>query len=55
MLIGVPPFCSDNPSKLYNLIRLADVKFPKKIKISSEVEDLILNVIFKTLKTFKYI
>lgn len=44
MLFGVPPFTSENPSRLYNLIRLADVKFPKKIKVSNEAEDLIVNV-----------
>jgi len=44
MLFGTPPFNGENPSNLYNLIRLSEVKFTKKIQFSSEVEDLILNV-----------
>jgi len=44
MLFGTPPFNGENPSNLYNLIRLSEVKFPKKIQVSSEVKDLILKV-----------
>lgn len=55
MLFGSPPFTSDNPSRLYNLIRLSDVKFPKKIKISPEAEDLIMGVNLKIkLKSIKF-
>jgi hypothetical protein len=45
MLSGITPFTNDNPAKLYNLIRLSDVKFSKKIKYSAEAEDLIMGVI----------
>lgn len=49
MLFGTPPFNGENSSILYNLIRLAEVRFPKKIQVSNEVEDLILNVNSKNI------
>jgi serum/glucocorticoid-regulated kinase 2 len=44
MLCGIPPFYSENIEKMYELIQTAELRFPKKIKISSDAQDLIIKV-----------
>lgn len=53
MLCGIPPFYNDNLERMYELIKLAELKFPKKINVSSDAQDIIRKVnnliIFKLL------
>jgi serum/glucocorticoid-regulated kinase 2 len=44
MLYGLPPFFNENMDRMYELIRLAELKFPRKIAISNEAKDLITKV-----------
>jgi serum/glucocorticoid-regulated kinase 2 len=44
MLCGIPPFYNENLEKMYDLIKSAELRFPKKIKISSDAQDLITKV-----------
>ena len=44
MLFGIPPFYNENMDRMYELIRLAELKFPKKIVISNDAKDLITKV-----------
>lgn len=44
MLCGIPPFYSENLEKMYEYITNAELRFPKKIKISADAEDLITKV-----------
>ena len=44
MICGNTPFASESPAKLYNLIRLSDVKFSKKLNVSPQLQDLISGV-----------
>jgi serum/glucocorticoid-regulated kinase 2 len=44
MLCGIPPFYNENPETMYELIKLAELRFPKKIKISSDAQDIIIKV-----------
>jgi hypothetical protein len=46
MLCGIPPFYNENLERMYELIKLSDLRFPKKIKISMEAQDIIKKVIF---------
>jgi serum/glucocorticoid-regulated kinase 2 len=46
MLCGIPPFYNENLERMYELIKLAELRFPKKIKISSEAQDIITKVIY---------
>lgn len=48
MLCGIPPFYNENLERMYELIKLAELRFPKKIKISPEAQDIItkVNIIF---------
>lgn len=41
MLCGIPPFYNENLERMYELIKLSELRFPKKIKISAEAQDLI--------------
>ena len=34
MLCGIPPFYNENIERMYELIKLAELRFPRKIKIS---------------------
>ncbi len=47
MLFGIPPFYSKNTEKMFDLITKAELKFPKKIKISESAEDLITKLLIK--------
>ena len=44
MICGFTPFASENPAKMYNLIRLSDVKFTKKSNVSIHLQNLISGV-----------
>ncbi len=46
MLCGIPPFYNENIERMYELIKLSELRFPKKIKISSEAQDIISRVTF---------
>ena len=46
MLCGIPPFYNENVERMYELITHSDIKFPKKIKISLDAQDLIKKVYF---------
>jgi serum/glucocorticoid-regulated kinase 2 len=46
MLCGIPPFYNENLERMYELIKLAELRFPKKIKISSDAQDIIMKVNF---------
>ena len=41
MIFGIPPFYNENVERMYELIKLSELRFPKKIKISPEAQDLI--------------
>jgi hypothetical protein len=44
MLFGLPPFYNENMDRMFELIRLSELKFPKKVAVSNEVKDLIMKV-----------
>ena len=44
MLCGKPPFYNDNVDRMYELIKLAELRFSKKQKVSEEAKDLISKV-----------
>ena len=45
MLCGIPPFYNDNLERMYELIKLCDLRFPKRVKVSADAQDLISKVI----------
>ena len=45
MLCGIPPFYNENVDRMYELIKLSELRFPKKIKISAEAQEIISKVI----------
>jgi len=50
MLCGIPPFYNENLERMYDLIKFAELRFPKKIKISSDAQDIITRVNILILK-----
>lgn len=54
MLCGIPPFYNENLERMYELIKMAELRFPKKIKISTDAQDIItkVNYIYKSLFSF---
>jgi serum/glucocorticoid-regulated kinase 2 len=44
MLCGIPPFYNENIDRMYELIKGAELRFPKKIKISTDAQDIITKV-----------
>lgn len=44
MLCGIPPFYLENVEKMYDLIQSGPIRFPKKIPISSDAQDIITKV-----------
>lgn len=44
MLCGIPPFYNENIERMYELIKFADIKFPKKVRISDDAQDIIKKV-----------
>jgi len=51
MLCGIPPFYNENIDRMYELIKLSELRFPKKIKISSEAQDLITKFLDRNINT----
>lgn len=47
MLCGRPPFCHEDVEKMYELIKYTDLKFPSKIKLTPEANDLITKLLIK--------
>jgi len=45
MLCGIPPFYNENIEKMYELIKFAELRFPKKIKISADAQSLITKLL----------
>jgi len=52
MLCGIPPFYNENIERMYELIKLAELRFPRKIKISSDAQDIITKVHININKLF---
>ncbi len=44
MLCGIPPFYNENLERMYELIKLAELRFPKKINVSHDAQDIIRKV-----------
>ena len=44
MLYGIPPFYNENIDRMYELIKLSELSFSKKLKVSEEAKDLISKV-----------
>jgi len=55
MLFGIPPFFNENMDRMFELIRLADLKFPKKISISNEAKDFIIKVSYIILNIINHL
>jgi len=51
MLCGIPPFYNENLDRMYELIKLSELRFPKKIKISADAQDLITKFLDRNQKT----
>lgn len=51
MICGLPPFYNDNLDRMYELIELAEIKFPKKINISKDAQDIICKLLDKNPNT----
>jgi serine/threonine protein kinase len=47
MIYGDVPFNNENPERLYELIELADVKFPKSSEVSPYANDFIRKLLDK--------
>jgi serine/threonine protein kinase len=45
MLCGIPPFYSENVERMYELIKLAELKFPKKINTSPDAQNIIIKLL----------
>lgn len=44
MLCGIPPFYHENLEKMYDMIKFTELRFPKRIKLSEEAQDIITQV-----------
>ena len=51
MLCGRPPFCHEDLERMYELIRFAELKFPSRVKVSSEAQDLITKLLDRNQET----
>jgi serum/glucocorticoid-regulated kinase 2 len=51
MLCGIPPFYNENLERMYELIKLADLRFPRKIVISSDAQDIITKLLDRNPST----
>ena len=47
MLCGLPPFYCENTEKMYELITNAELKFPKRMKLSDASKDLLKKLLVK--------
>jgi serine/threonine protein kinase len=45
MLCGLPPFYSEDLERIYELITLSELKFPRRAKLSIDTQDFIRKVI----------
>ena len=54
MLCGIPPFYNDNLERMYELIKLCDLRFPKRVQVSADAKDLISKVNRKINKFINY-
>jgi hypothetical protein len=52
MLFGLPPFYNENMDRMFELIRFAELKFPKKIPVSNEAKDLMTKVSIISIKFY---
>ena len=50
MLFGIPPFFCENVEKMYDLITKAELRFPKKFKVSDEAKDFLAKLLIKNQK-----
>ena len=50
MLFGIPPFFNENMEKMYDMITKAELRFPKKFKVSDEAKDLLSRLLKKDPK-----
>jgi serine/threonine protein kinase len=50
MLCGIPPFYNENIERMYDLIKLSNLRFPKRVQISDDAKDLITKVLKFLLK-----
>ena len=50
MIYGIPPFYSDDFNEMKNIIINTELKFPKSIKVSENLKDLIKNLLNKNIK-----
>ena len=50
MLFGIPPFFCENVEKMFELITKAELRFPKKFKISDEAKDFLGKLLTKNQK-----
>ena len=50
MLFGIPPFFCENVEKMYELITKAELRFPKKFKVSDEAKDFLCKLLVKDQK-----
>ena len=55
MICGIPPFYNENLERMYELIKLSELRFPKKVKVSQEAQDFIKKVkIYKDKNLIEY-
>jgi serine/threonine protein kinase len=47
LVVGSPPFYSEDIHKIYESVVSLEVQFPKKITLSNEVKDLITKLMCK--------
>ena len=52
MLCGIPPFYNDNLERMYELIKLCDLRFPKRVQVSADAKDLISKVLLFYIRFF---
>jgi len=45
MLCGIPPFYDQNEDRMFDKIQNSEIRFPTKIKISLDAQDIISKVI----------
>jgi len=55
MICGIPPFYNENLERMYELIKLSELRFPKKVKVSTEAQDFIKKVNINITNSFKII
>lgn len=51
MVYGIPPFYHENIERMYELIKLSELRFPKKSQSSTAVQDLLIKLLDKNPAT----